>query len=303
MANNLGESSVIAPAGNSVLREILRHRGPSKPHVLTLRNRGAASVLLAWTRLRDGVTSAVLADEQTAVAADNNPAYTGTGSQKVFTGGVLAADAVVPGTLTVVATATSPALQDVNGDGVLWQQAGARKQASGGTFAAMASEVMTVSVDGGAAQTVTFGTEATIGDAAAVITAALTGATAAPQGAEDVDITSDTTGEGSSIEVLTVDAGITAKLGITAGLSTNEAGTVDYFSGALELSYQGYDPDTDPLTSSYTDTPEVAAGAEQTMRVATVGYDDELILSAFGNNAPSLLEADVRPMVRQVYGI
>lgn len=299
MSNNLGESSVITPAGNNVLREILRHRGPAKPHVLTLHNEGPAAILFGFSRRRDGAISEVIADEQTAKTGDTNAGYTGTGSQKVFTGGSLDATAIVPGTLTVNETTDSPPMQDPNGDGVLWQQWGARKQASTGTFAAMNNEVMTVSVDGGPAQTVTFGTEATITAAAAVITSQLEGAVGEAQGAQNVDITSELLGEGSSIEVLTVDAAITTKLGISAGLSTNLGGTIDYFSGALELSYQGYDPtNLEDITSDYTETPEIAGGSDCIMRVATIADDDEIILSAMAANAAPIVHADLRTMNR-----
>ena len=298
MAHNLGESSVITPAGNNVLREILRHRGPAKPHVLTMRNRGPANALVGFTRYRDGVASDLVADEQSQVAADNAAGYTGSPPQVVFTGGSLAADAIVPGSLTVNSTSASPEMKDVDGDGILWQQDGARKLGASGVFAAMSNESFVVKIDGGAEQTITLGTEATIAAAAAAIDAQLVGADALEQGAQNVDITSQLLGKGSSVEVVSADAGITTKLGISVGISTNEGGTIDYFSAALELSYQGYIPAAEDITSDYIDTPEIEGGSDIIMRLATIADDDEIVMSAYAANASPILEADLRPMVR-----
>lgn len=296
MSSGLGESQVIAAAGVNTALEILRHRGPGKPHLLVARNDGPSQVIFQFLRNRNGVQSVAIPDEQVKII-DEDTGYDGDGGTKTFTGNTInnADDAIVPGTVEVEATATSPSMEDVDSDGTLWQTTGARKQGAGGTFAAMAGESMTVSVDGGAPQTVTFTTEATIALAAAAISAQLTGATGLEQGAQNVDITSDLQGKGSSIEVLTVDAGITTKLGISAGLSTNLGGTIDYFTGALEMVYQGYDPDTGDILVNYTRTPEIDAGEDAVLRLPSVQADDEIIVSAYAYNGPATLRAEIRP--------
>lgn len=303
MSNFLGESSVISAAGNSTPREIIRHRGPAKPHILTVRNDGSESLLVTFQRNRNGSTVEAIPDQQVKVSNEAT-GYTGTGSQKVFTGqslnaGATTTGAIVPGSVQVDTTTDSPAMQDVNSDGVLWQQAGARAQGSSGTFAAMASESFVVKIDGGAEQTITLGTEATIAAAAAAIDGQLVGADALEQGAQNVDITSQSTGQGSSVQIVSADAGIVTKLGIQVGTSTNLGGSIDYFNGALELSYQGYDPtNLASITADYSSTLEIPGGSDGVMRLSTVADDDEIIVSARGNNGTPKLTADLRPANR-----
>ena len=296
----LSGSSGVNFSGQNELREIARHRsGQPGPHILTIKNEGTHSVLLSLLRSRLGVESAIAADEESQVALEATT-YVPDGSTQDFTGDTLDGDAIAPGSVVVEATTTSPALTDPNGDGKLYNSGvGASKQADSGSFAAMASESMVVKVDGGPATTVTFGTEATIGAAAAVITAALGGATATPQGAEDVDIDSDSVGPGSSIEVLQVDAGITTKLGISTGLATAEAGTIDYYSGAIDLAYQGYAPTDDGpgfVRVSYKATVEVDPETIAIFRVANLQLDDELIVKARGDDFGGKVIVDINPV-------
>jgi phage tail sheath protein FI len=94
---------------------------------------------------------------------------------------------------------------------------------SGGTFSTMASETFEVRIDGGDWQTITFTTEATIGDAVNTINAQLLGGYAA-ENTGQVDITSDTRGTDSLVETQNVAAGVTSKLGIQDA-ATSTAGT------------------------------------------------------------------------------
>src|SRR5690606_35916633 len=74
-------------------------------------------------------------------------------------------------------------------------------------------------------QTITFGTEASIALAVALINSQLRGGYAVAQGAQDVDILSDVRGTSSRVRTFNVAAGITTKLGIQD--DGDESGTGD----------------------------------------------------------------------------
>lgn len=97
---------------------------------------------------------------------------------------------------------------------------------SGGTgFLAMLNETFTVRIDGGDWQTITFGTEASHALAVGTINAQLLGGYAVANGAH-TDITSDTRGTDSLVEVLSAPAAVNTKIGITDGTSAAGAGNV-----------------------------------------------------------------------------
>lgn len=230
----MGFGTVVATSPKA--GELLRQTGLG-PQLVTVRNNGLVSAILSMFRQRNGVLSAVITDKHT-LRKDVATGYVGNGSTASFTGQSL--NPVAPGTLVVEGTTLSPELRDLDKNGILYYAAvGARKAGSGGTFAAMAGESMTVKIDGDKAQTITFGTEATIGAAVTKINSQLKGGFATAAGAQNVHLESRTIGEKSRIEVVTVAAGITTKLGISAGSATAVAGSINYFTGALALAYGG----------------------------------------------------------------
>jgi len=194
-------------------------------------------VVVGASKKHEGVEVPIASYYDAIVPADDL-GYVRNGATVSFSGSSLQSP-VIAGTISVEATATSPAVIDTNRDGIMYLDGAARKRAGSGTFAAMASEVMTLKIDGDNEQTITFGTEATIGAAVLKINSQLVGGYALAQGAQNVDIYSNTTGPLSSVEVLSVATGITTKLGISRGSSGTAAGTVTYHSGALTLSYPG----------------------------------------------------------------
>ncbi len=234
------EARGVATRGTAL--ELFRERVRG-PHLLTLELLQAQSVAFSFFRAKAGVEISIAPSSHTK---NNGVAtgYLGDGSTTSFTGQSLAAP-VTPKTAEVNSTTGSPTLKDVNGDGVLYAQAvGARKLPSGGTFAAMAGEVMIVKVGAnGLNQTITFGTEASQALAITLINEQLDLATASALDGDNVYLTDDNTGYDSRIQVVSCAAGITTKLGISTGIATNNMGTVNYFTGALVLTYaNGYSP-------------------------------------------------------------
>jgi len=219
--------------------EVLRHRDQAGPAYLQVRNTGDAGLLLGLQR-GTGSSLTPIASESDTRYHRAKSGYNGDGSTVSFSGESLSGP-VAPKSLVVKETTGSPELQDEDGSGVLWaQDVGARIQGSGATFATMAGESFGVIVDeGGVEQTITMGTEATIAAAITEINSQLLGATASAVDANNVQITSNQTGQGSSITILNVDAGITTKIGLSAGTETTQAGSVSHSSGALTLSYPG----------------------------------------------------------------
>lgn len=298
MSAKIGESSGVVVAGRNTLVEALRHRGEG-PHVLSLKNEGDVSVLLRTERRRMQAQEDVATDQATIQKSLATP-YDPDGATAAFTGSLIgtAGQGILPGSLTVLATADSPAVSDLDGDGVMWQTGNARKLGASGTFATMASESMVVKIDGGDEITVTFGTEATIGAAVAIIDAALSGVgSGEAQGAQNVDIVSDSLGEGSSVEVVSVDAGITTKLGISTGLADNQIGTVNYWTRALDITYEGYLPtDIAALLVDMVESVVVPAGTTQLYNVLNLQADDELVVSLVGQNDRAKCTVDIRPL-------
>ncbi len=246
----------VAQRGKGV--EILRYRDEG-PQVLSIETLTDIGIALALATERDQVERSVETDLDTKFAGADS-GYARDGTTATFSGEALNSP-VAPGSLSVEATAGAPGVKDFVRDGNLYLDGAPRKRAASGSFATMASESMVVKLQDGAEQTITFGTEATIALAVATINSQLKGGSAVAQGAEDVDLLSDATGvaipsrEGggqlasdpvlASVEVVSVDVGITTKLGISAGVSTTFVGTIDYFTGALEMVYPGgYAPST-----------------------------------------------------------
>ncbi|MCG8435655.1 MAG: hypothetical protein MJA83_16650 [Gammaproteobacteria bacterium] len=240
--------------------EVVRYRdeGPQLVSVQTLDNVG---VVTSFEARRDDGTVRRVATDLDQVFNQSDSGYLKDGTTTTFSGQSLTAP-VIPGSVLVESTTGAPALRDFLKDGRLFLDGNPRKRAASGSFATMANETMTIRTEFGDTETVTFGTEATIADAVATINSQLKNATAVAQGSQDVDLLSKGSGvtqrpdnfEGqlggdpviASIEVVTVDSGITTKLGISTGKSTTEAGTVNYFTGALDLTYPGgYSPSTD----------------------------------------------------------
>lgn len=96
---------------------------------------------------------------------------------------------------------------------------------SGGSFATMASETMVVQVDNHEPQTITFGTESTITLAIATLNNQLLWSSAEDVDANDVKILTDHLGSGAQLILSSVAAGITTKLGLSAGTYTGVTGS------------------------------------------------------------------------------
>lgn len=86
-----------------------------------------------------------------------------------------------------------------------------------GAFPALTTTTLLLKVDGGSQQTITFASPADLTAMLASINAQLTGATATLGSGDGLDITSATTGAGSSVEVVTGGTA-TALLGLTVGV-------------------------------------------------------------------------------------
>lgn len=230
---------VVAPRG--VAAEILRHRGVG-PHLLSITPIDRTSAFtIGFQRQRDGVVTSIAVDGDTKVSGEDT-GYSGDGTTTAFSGQSLAYPPA-PGSLVLGGASTS--VKDLLKDGILYIDGPAKKIAASGTFAAMAGESMTVQIDGGLPQTITFGTEASIALAVALINTQLKDGLAVAQGAQNVDIYSDKSGAGSSVVISSVAAGITTKLGISAGTATTVVGRINYSTGALTMSYpSGYVPST-----------------------------------------------------------
>jgi hypothetical protein len=239
----------IGVAGANSATKIMTYRDASGVHSAKIKVEDNVQVLLSWKR-REGSSERWVASALDTQIRGDDIGYSRDGTTLSFSGQVLAGP-VMPGSVVVEATDGSPAAQDLNMDGIMYLNGAARHRAASGTFAAMAGESMIVKIDDGPNQTVTFGTEATIAAAVALINATLKPGIAVAQGVQDVDLLSESTGIGSSVQVVSVDAGITTKLGISAGTSTTVAGSVNYFTGALALSYPGgYAPSTGDSAAS-----------------------------------------------------
>lgn len=233
------QSKGVAVARARQATEIIRHRGVG-PQVISLTPLDRTSPYsLTFQKLKSGSTSHYLPAGSSKVT-DELTGYNGNGTATVFTGQSLNG---IPAPGSVSLGGASELVRDLLKNGVLYIDGPARKRGSGGSFAAMAGESMVLSIDEGEHQTITFGTESTIGAAVTKLNSQLLHASASAQGAQNVDITSNTSGPGSSVHVVSVDAGITTKLGISAGLDTTYAGLVNYGTGDLTLSYPpGYVP-------------------------------------------------------------
>lgn len=292
MSSQLGVSAGVGVAGNGFMAAILRHRGTG-PHVCVIYNEGPGDVRLQFEQRRESSTRLVAADEEIEVVG-RDTGYDGDGSKTDFTGKsiVTPGKALVPGTVRVQATTDSPALLDEDEDGVLWQQEGARLLGAEGEFATLAEESFVVVIDGGEEQTITVGTEATIGAAVTAINGQLEGAVAAAQDSDNVMITSSSKGKGSSVKIVSVDAGLVTKLGLQVGEATNEGGFVDYDTGALDLNYVGYAPTSaEAILVDLHETTRIAAKSSRILRIPNMQEDDELVVSALGYGAPATVRA------------
>lgn len=302
----------VARVGKSV--ELGRYRGGG-PQAIMVDVRGQRDVLMTFKRLKGGAEKVVATDIDAKIFQEDT-AYNGDGSTLDFTGQDLNATPVAPRTLEVICTG-QPNIEDVLGDGTLVFQGQPRLLAASGTFATMAGESMQVRTEDGVIQTITFGTEATIGAAVATLNAQLKGAEAVAQGAQDVDLLSLGTGlnlnggeqegggqlggnpEYASIEVLAenFDSAITTKLGISPGIETTLAGTINYTTGALVLNYPGQAPATGDIFANYIDTQLLAGGSQNVLRLPNLSELENLVIYGLSQGpGESLVNLQIDPI-------
>jgi hypothetical protein len=193
-----------------------------------------------------------------------------------------------PGTSTTTTFNLTPAdtlLVKVNGVGAqtaTFDATAATVPGGGGTFSAMAAETFAVQFESGDVQTVTFGTEASLALAVALINTQIRGGRAV-ENAGQVDLVSDVRGTGSKVTTSAVAAGVTSKLGIPNSTVANGTGDVanidavtlaeakalieaDITTPGLTFTWDSYNhPILTSLTTGLTSTIEVTGGSARTI--------------------------------------
>ncbi len=246
-------------ATRSTAAEIIRLHGASGPHMLHLSLLDSETVIFTYAIRDQGVTR-FFAAESDSYQYETDSGYDADGSTQTFTGQTLATP-LEPGSVDVPSSSGAPQLRDTQRDGILYaQDVAARKIGASGTWAALASESFVVSFDGNPNETVALGTEATIAAAVIAINAILLNGTAVARDANNIDLVGVTQGYGGTVQVVSADAGITTKIGIAVGSTDNNFGTINYFSGALEMVYKnGYTPSSGGTADAATLTGSVTA--------------------------------------------
>lgn len=220
------------------------------PQLLSLQILDACDVILGVSKYNGDVK---LSDVLTADNTNHNDVsfpYNADGSTVAFTGQSLGT-AVVPGTFLINSSAGCPAIKDTLKDGNLYLDGPARVVGTGGSIAAAASESFEVNIDGKGTMVVTLGTEASAAAIATAITSQLGGlGTASAVDSNNVKITSNLSGPGSSVKLSKVPASLTTKVGLSDADNSALCGKLIYGTGAFTLAIEGYIPSAAGATAA-----------------------------------------------------